>query len=278
MNLLAVLNAIGALVIFVGAAMLVPLGVALGYGDGDAAALGTSSALTIASGLVLYFLTRHRLDLRVKDGFGVVGFGWTAMAVFGSMPFVLSGEIPSFTDAVFETMSGFTTTGATILTDIEALPRGILFWRSFIQWIGGMGIIVLSLAILPMLGVGGMQLYRAEAPGPSPDKLTPRIRQTAAYLWGVYLFLSVVEAVALALAGMSWYEAVCHTFTTMATGGFSTRNASIAAFDSPLIHWIITLFMLLAGVSRSSSQPFSLCASATTSSGGSAPPRSRSSR
>ena len=151
------------------------------------------------------------------------------------------------TDAVFETMSGFTTTGATILVDIEAAPHGILFWRSMIQWIGGMGIIVLSLAILPMLGVGGMQLFRAEAPGPSPDKLTPRIRQTAAYLWVVYAVISAVEIAALMLAGMDLFDAVCHTFTTMATGGFSTRNASIAAYDSAAIDWIIVFFMFLAG-------------------------------
>jgi trk system potassium uptake protein TrkH len=148
---------------------------------------------------------------------------------------------------MFETMSGFTTTGASILSDIEAMPRGLLFWRCFTQWIGGMGIIVLSLAIMPILGVGAMQLYRAEAPGPTPDKLTPRIRQTAVLLWGVYLVLSVAEAFALRLAGMSWYDAVCDTFTTMATGGFSTRTASIAAFHNPSIHWIILVFMAAAG-------------------------------
>ena len=247
MNGRGVLNAVGALVVFVGVAMLAPLGVALHYGQGDARAFGISAAATVAAGVLIFLLTRGSSDLGVRDGFGVVGFGWTAMAVFGSLPLMLAGTCDSFTDALFETMSGFTTTGATILTDIEAAPRGVLFWRSLIQWIGGMGIIVLSLAILPMLGVGGMQLYRAEAPGPTPDKLTPRIRQTAAYLWGVYVLISAAEAVALFLAGMSWYDAVCHTFTTMATGGFSTRNASIAAFDSAWIDAILVFFMLLAG-------------------------------
>ncbi|MEZ5064828.1 MAG: TrkH family potassium uptake protein [bacterium] len=247
MNYRAVLNAVSALIVFVGIAMLVPFGVALGYREGDAVALGVSAVLTAGFGLLVFFLTRHPRELRVKDGFGVVCLGWTAMAVFGALPFLLSGSVVHFTDAVFETMSGFTTTGATILVDIEAVPRGVLFWRSFIQWIGGMGIIVLSLAILPMLGVGGMQLYRAEAPGPSPDKLTPRIRQTAAYLWVVYAVISLAEAVALRFAGMDWFDSVCHTFTTMATGGFSPRNASVAAYDSAAVHWIMTFFMVLAG-------------------------------
>ncbi len=247
MNLRGVLNAVGALVFFVGVAMVVPLGVALFEGTRDAAALGLSAVVTVIVGGALFFLTRGSFDLRVRDGFGVVGFGWTAMALFGSLPFVLSGVTDGPVDALFETMSGFTTTGASILTDIESVPRGILFWRSFIKWIGGMGIIVLSLAILPMLGVGGMQLYRAEAPGPTPDKLTPRIRQTAAYLWGVYVLISALEVLALVLAGMPLYDAVCHTFTTMATGGFSTRGASIAAYESARIDWIIIFFMFLAG-------------------------------
>ena len=178
MNGRGVLHAVGALIAFVGVAMAVPLGVALHYGQGDARAFVLSAAITAVTGIGLFVSTRGAADLSTRDGFGVVGFGRTAMAAFGSLPFLLSGTCSTFTDALFETMSGFTTTGATILTDVEAAPRGILFWRSFIQWIGGMGIIVLSLAILPVLGVGGMQLYRAEAPGPSPDKLTPRIRSS----------------------------------------------------------------------------------------------------
>ena len=248
MNLRVVFKAVGALVICVGAAMFVPLVVAILEGSSDVRALAVSAALSIVAGGGVLLLTRGSLSLSTKDGFGVVAFGWIAMTLVGSLPFLLSGVTPSFTDAFFETMSGFTTTGASILTDIEATPRGILFWRSLIQWIGGMGIIVLSLAILPMLGVGGMQLYRAEAPGPSPDKLTPRIRQTAAYLWVVYVVISALEALALRLAGMTTFDAVCHTFTTMATGGFSTRNASIAAYESPVIEWIITWFMFLAGM------------------------------
>jgi trk system potassium uptake protein TrkH len=242
-----VLNAVGALLLFLAVGLLVPLGVALGYGSGDARAFGVTLAVTAAAGLAMFVPTRGAV-LGTREGFGVVVFGWTAIALCGSLPFVLSGAIPDFTDAFFETMSGFTTTGASVLADIDGLPRGVAFWRCFIQWLGGMGIIVLSLAILPMLGVGGMQLYQAEAPGPSAEKLTPRIRQTAVLLWSVYLVLSVAECVLLKLAGMGWYDAVCHTFTTMATGGFSTRGASIAAYDSAAIDWIIVVFMFLAGV------------------------------
>jgi trk system potassium uptake protein TrkH len=247
MNLRGVFHAVGLLLLFVGVAMLAPLGVSLAHGGGDARAIAAAFGVTILAGFAVYLVTRGARDLSPRDGFGVVVFGWTAMAVFGTLPYLFSGAIVDVTDAMFETMSGFTTTGASILSDIEAMPRGLLFWRCFTQWIGGMGIIVLSLAIMPILGVGAMQLYRAEAPGPTPDKLTPRIRQTAVLLWGVYLVLSVAEAFALRLAGMSWYDAVCHTFTTMATGGFSTRTASIAAFHNPSIHWIILVFMAAAG-------------------------------
>ncbi|NNE44098.1 MAG: TrkH family potassium uptake protein, partial [Gemmatimonadetes bacterium] len=247
MNIPGVINAVGALLIFVAVALLAPLGIAVLYDSGDAPAFVKTLIVAAVTGLALFLPTRGRADPGARDGFGVVTFGWAAVALIGSLPFILSGAVPSVTDAVFETMSGFTTTGASILTDIEALPAGVAFWRCFVQWLGGMGIIVLSLAILPMLGVGGMQLYAAEAPGPTVEKLTPRIRQTAALLWSVYLVLSVMEAVALRLAGMNWYEAACHTFTTMATGGFSTRNASIAAYNSPLIEWIIIVFMVMAG-------------------------------
>lgn len=246
MNPRGVLNAVGALLLFVAASVLLPLGVSLGYEDGHAQAFAITLAITTGVGLAAFLPTRGTV-LGTRDGFGVVAFGWAAIALFGSLPFVLSGAIPDFTDALFETMSGFTTTGASILSDIDGLPPGIAFWRCFIQWLGGMGIIVLSLAILPMLGVGGMQLYQAEAPGPSAEKLTPRIRQTAGLLWSVYLVLSVMECVLLRLAGMDWFDSVCHTFTTMATGGFSTRGASVAAYDSALIDWIIIVFMFMAG-------------------------------
>ncbi len=255
MNLRSVLNAVGALIAGEGVAMLIPLVVAVHYGDGDAPALALAAAVAFFCGTALFLAAGRAGELGVRDGFGVVTLGWTAMAFFGSVPFLLDGSIPSFTDAFFETMSGFTTTGASILTAVTddpdgsrfALPRGLLFWRSLIQWFGGMGIIVLSLAILPMLGVGGTQLYRAEVPGVTHDKLTPRIRQTALYLYTVYVIISAAEVGALMLAGLDWYDASCHTFTTMATGGFSTRPESIAAFGNPHVAWIITFFMFLAG-------------------------------
>jgi trk system potassium uptake protein TrkH len=168
------------------------------------------------------------------------------ISLFGTLPFIISGTIPSFTNAFFETMSGFTTTGATILDDVESLPRSILFWRSLTHWIGGMGIIVLSVAILPFLGIGGMQLYMAEMPGVKKDKLRPRITDTAKRLWGIYVLLTFVETGFLMFGGMDLFESLCHAFGTVATGGFSTRNGSIAEF-SPYIQYVITVFMILAG-------------------------------
>lgn len=228
--------------------MLTPLPFSLYYQSDDLSALTISAAITAMTGLILVRLTRIERDVRVREGFAIVTFGWLLASAFGALPFVISGAVPSYTDAFFETISGFTTTGATILTDIEALPRGVLFWRSFTHWLGGMGIILLSLAILPFLGVGGMQLFKAEVPGPVADKLAPRVTQTAKILWGVYIALSAAQTLLLLLGGMSLYDALCHTFGTMATGGFSTRNASIAAYPSPYLQWVIILFMFLAGV------------------------------
>ncbi|KAF5029272.1 Trk system potassium uptake protein TrkH [anaerobic digester metagenome] len=175
-------------------------------------------------------------------------FTWIIISLFGAMPYVLSGVTPSYTNAFFETMSGFTTTGSTIFSDIEALPKGILFWRSLTHWIGGMGIILLTLAVLPILGIGGMQLFVAEVPGVTPDKLHPRITQTAKRLWLIYVALTLIQTLLLALGGMSLFDALCHAFGTMATGGFSTKNDSIAGF-SPYIQYVIILFMYLAGIS-----------------------------
>jgi trk system potassium uptake protein TrkH len=197
-------------------------------------------------------LTRGDINLSRRDGFGVVTFGWLSAALFGSLPYILSGVIPHPVSAIFETMSGFTTTGASVLTDLESVPRGIHFWRALTHWFGGMGVLVLCVAILPFLGVGGMQIYRAEMPGPSKDRLTPRITTTAKLLWGVYALLTVVETVLLKFVGrMGWFDALCHTFGTMATGGFSTYSASIGAFDSAVVDTIIIIFMFLAGINFS---------------------------
>lgn len=234
-----------------GGSMLLSLAIALYYGDGDALAFGISSAIIMLAGFLMYRLTGDKSDLQQRDGFAVVTLGWFAMGIAGALPFYISGAIPSITDSLFESLSGFTTTGASILTEIESLPHGILFWRSFTHWIGGMGIIVFSIAILPFLGVGGMQMFKAESPGPTADKLTPRIRGTAEILWGVYVAITVLEIVLLRFGGMGWFDSACHAFGTLATGGFSTKNASIAYYDSSYIHWIIILFMYLAGVNFS---------------------------
>lgn len=242
-----VIHILGLLLMFLGIAMLLPLPVSFYYQDGAHSSFLISAALSLVIGFLAFKFTRLDRDLLPKEGFAVVTFAWLALSAFGALPFLLSGAIPSYTDAFFETMSGFSTTGASILTDVEALPKAALFWRSLTHWVGGMGIIVLSLAILPFLGVGGMQLFKAEIPGPVVDKLTPRITETAKILWGVYLVLTIAETILLMLGGMTLFDALCHTFGTMATGGFSTRNASVAAFDSAYIEYVIILFMLIAG-------------------------------
>jgi trk system potassium uptake protein len=220
------------------------------YDEPDKMALSLSGGITLLSGLLMYFINK-KADFTVinkRDGFVIVTSTWVVISLFGTLPFLLSGSIDNFTDAFFETMSGFTTTGATILTDIESVSKGILYWRSITQWIGGMGIIVFVLAIMPILGIGGMQLFIAEVPGPTKDKLHPRITETAKRLWGIYVLFTMLQAVLLYAGGMSVFESLCHSFTTMATGGFSTRNASIAAF-SPYIQYVTTVFMFLAGTS-----------------------------
>ena len=209
--------------------------------------------ITMIAGLLLFGLFRKAKVKQIshREGMAIVAIGWVAVGFFGAIPFYLGAEFNTFVDAFFESVSGFTTTGSSILTNIEAVSKGLLFWRSFIQWLGGMGIIVLSVAILPFLGVGGMQLYKAEVPSPVPDKLKPRIRDTATILWKVYALISLAEVALLMTGGMSLYDALCHTFTTMPTGGFSTKNASIAHYDSVYFDVVIIFFMLLAGINFS---------------------------
>lgn len=240
---------LGTLLVIVGLMMATCIPWAIYYNEPWMAYI-YSSGITVLSGLILrlFHLKNINRDVKKRDGFLIVTFGWLFMALFGTLPFLFTGAIPSFTLAFFETMSGFTTTGATILTDIEAMPKGILFWRSLTHWIGGMGIIVLTIAILPLLGVGGMQLFIAESPGVTPDKLHPRITETAKRLWIIYFVLTLIEMTLLRLGGMSFFDAINHAFATMATGGFSTKNASIAAFDNPYLHYVIILFMFLAGI------------------------------
>jgi trk system potassium uptake protein TrkH len=250
MNFKSVFHLIAVLLEATGIAILFCAGIAFLYGDPATAKTGllASGVISLISGVLLAYCTRGPVLLSRRDGFGVVTFGWVAVALFGSLPYLLSGVIPDPVSAMFETISGFTTTGASVLTNLEAVPRGILFWRALTQWFGGMGVLVLCVAILPFLGVGGMQVYRAEMPGPSKDRLTPRIATTAKLLWGLYALMSLVQTLLLMAGGMDWFDASCHTFATMSTGGFSTRTASLAAYDSLYLDLVITGFMFLAGV------------------------------
>lgn len=229
--------------------MLLSALVSLIYKDGVAFKIVIAGVLTMLFGAVSMLLTRtHRKEMNKREGYIVVTFGWIIMSLSGTLPYVLTDSIPSFTNAFFETMSGYTTTGASILNDIEAVPKGVLFWRSTTHWIGGMGIIVLAVAILPLLGIGGMQLFAAEAPGPSADKLHPRITDTAKRLWLIYFGYTAAETLFLKLAGMSFFDAINHSMATLSTGGFSTKNASLAYWNhQPIIQYIVIVFMFLAG-------------------------------
>ncbi|MBI9071435.1 MAG: TrkH family potassium uptake protein [Melioribacteraceae bacterium] len=232
--------------------MLSSISFSLYYGENDLFPLLISGIGISLIGAVLYLFTRKcNQDIKKREGYIVVSLGWLSMSLFGALPFVIHGAIPSYTDAFFETISGFTTTGASILNNIEELPHGLLFWRSLTQWLGGMGMIVLSLAILPILGIGGMQLFVAEVPGPTKDKIHPRVRETAKRLWGIYVLLTATETLLLIIGGMSFFDAINHAFTTMATGGFSTKQASVAYWQSPFIHYVITMFMFFAGINFS---------------------------
>jgi trk system potassium uptake protein TrkH len=251
-NIKIVASTLGALIFFLGVALLFPAAVALIFGEAAWWSFLVTALAALGGGAGLWRGLRSDDELRVREGFAIVALAWFVLSLIGALPFVLSGVLETYTDAFFETMSGFTTTGATILGGaetpaIEDIPKAFLFWRSLAHWLGGMGIIVLTLAILPILGVGGMQLYKAEVPGPSADKLTPRVRETAKRLWLIYVGITVVEALLL-LPEMSLFDSINHAFATMATGGFSTQNGSIGQYNSAYIDWVITVFMFLAGV------------------------------
>ena len=250
-NIKVITKILGTLLLMNAGFMALCLPVSLYYGEDDWLAILLSAAITGAVGFSSKFFTRKlpNKELKKRDGYLVVTSGWIVMSIFGALPYLLSGSIPDFTNAFFETISGYTTTGASIINNIEGVPKGILFWRSLTQWIGGMGIIVLAVAILPFLGIGGMQLFVAEAPGITPDKLQPRIQDTAKRLWLIYVGLTLVESVLLYFGGMTIYDAVNHSLTTMATGGFSTKNASAAHYDTPFIQYTLIVFMFLAGTS-----------------------------
>ena len=239
----------GLLLLCNGGFMLLAAVVSGVYEDGATLSITLASLTTMFVGVFSMYYTRgHKKEVKQKEGYIIVTFGWIIMSISGMLPYLFSGAVPNVTNAFFETVSGYTTTGSSIMDDIEAMPEGILFWRSLTHWIGGMGIIVLAIAILPLLGIGGMQLFSAEAPGPSADKLHPRITDTAKRLWLIYFGYTIAETILLQIAGMSFFDAINHAMATLSTGGFSTKNASVAYWnDQPLIQYIIIFFMFLAG-------------------------------
>ena len=247
MNFHVVAYVLGCLIALLGAFQLPTVLVALLYRE-PWWPYAATAAIGIGAGAALALAIRSDdWRLHPREGFLIVAAGWVLASVFGALPYVLTGALGPV-DAFFEAVSGFTTTGSTVLSGLESRPRGLLLWRSFTQWIGGMGIILFTIALLPLLGIGGMQLFKAEVPGPVKDKIRPRLVETARELWVIYVGLTVAECGALLLAGMPPFEAVCHSFTTLATGGFSTRDLSVGAFGSPAIEWVVTVFMMLAGV------------------------------
>ena len=251
MNFPVIFRILGALLMLFSLTQLPPALVSVYYDDGSAQAFITAFVITFISGLVFWLLTmRNRQELKIRDCFLVVTLFWTVLGTFGSIPFLMSSQVDMhFTDAVFESISGLTTTGATVLSGLDSLPRSILYYRQQLQWLGGLGIIAIAVAILPMLGIGGMQLYRAEAPGPVKDnKLLPRVTETAKALLFIYIALTLVCGLAYYFAGMSIFDAIGHSFATVAIGGFSTHDASIGYFDSPTIEIIAIVFMVISGI------------------------------
>ena len=248
-NTRMVFRTMGALLLIESVFMTLALGVSLWYGEADSDVFLLSTIVTLLAG-VIGLLVGRRAESRMgeREGYVIVAMVWVVFSAFGLLPYYLSGQVPSFTDAWFESMSGFTTTGATIIPDLEVITHGLLFWRSLTQWIGGMGIIVLSIAILPIFGLNGMQLYAAEVSGLTYEKVSPRIADTAKMMWSIYLLLTATEVAALWLCGMDVFDAICHSFSTIATGGFSTHNNSLEFYDSAAIHYTVTFFMFISGI------------------------------
>ena len=248
-NTRMVFRTMGALLLIEAVFMALALGVSLWYGEADSGVFLLSTIITLLAG-VIGLLVGRGAESRMgeREGYVIVAMVWVVFSSFGLLPYYLSGQVPSLTDAWFESMSGFTTTGATIIPDLEVITHGLLFWRSLTQWIGGMGIIVLSIAILPIFGLNGMQLYAAEVSGLTYEKLSPRIADTAKMMWSIYLLLTATEVAALWLCGMDVFDAVCHSFSTIATGGFSTHNNSLEFYDSAAIHYTVTFFMFVSGI------------------------------
>lgn len=246
MNYGVILKTLGALLASESIAMLPAMLLAVFYGEKATGAFGLSIALVGITGIFLYHITPRRPNIGYREGFAIVAFGWLFISAFGALPFYLTGATSTYLDAFFESASGFTTTGASVIPDVEILPQSVLFWRALTHWLGGMGILVLTLAFLQTFRAGTMQMYKAESPGPVPGKLVPKMKETAQLLYGVYLVITLAEIILLKAAGLGWFDAVTHTFATVGTGGFSTKNASIGHFDSPLVEYIVTIFMLIS--------------------------------
>ena len=247
LNFRVVSRILGMLLVCEALLMLPSLAVATYYKGTDIHAFALSILITGLVGVPLTFLKTGKKIMYARDGFAIVALGWILLSIFGGLPFFISGAIPSFIDCFFETSSGFTTTGASILTDIEILPRGILFWRSFTHWVGGMGVIVLTLAILPSVGAGAMQMMKAESPGPNPGKIVPKVAETAKILYGIYILITIVEIILLKVAGLPYFDAAIHTFGTVGTGGFSNLNASVGGYNNLAVEIIITIFTFMCG-------------------------------
>lgn len=246
-----IINVLGHLLIVEAGLMIPSLLVALYYGSYDWKAILFSILITGIAGLLMSRIFKYKQSIQAKEGLAIVGFGWILASIFGALPFIFSGTITSWIDAFFETISGFTTTGASIVDNIESFPKGILFWRSFTHWIGGMGILVFTVALLPMFGIGGFQIYKTESPGPTPDRIVPRVRDTAKILYTIYTIITAIEIILLVLGGMSLYDSAIHTFGTVGTGGFGIKANSVAYYQSTYIHLVIAIFMTLCGANFS---------------------------
>ncbi|NLN41438.1 MAG: TrkH family potassium uptake protein [Clostridiales bacterium] len=251
MNYGIIIKVLGNLLVFEALLMIPASLISLIYRQNDFYAFLISILLTAIVGFIMSRVKGSYKKMKAKDALAIVAIGWLLASFFGSLPFAISGSLPSFVDAFFETISGFTTTGSTVIKDVEILPKGILFWRSFTHWIGGMGIIVFTLAVIPTMGISGFQIFKAESPGPTADKIVPRIKDTARILYTTYIVITIIQTILLVIGGMSLYESVIHTFGTVGTGGYSTRNASIGAYNSTYIHIVITVFMILSGINFS---------------------------
>ncbi|MCK5348308.1 MAG: TrkH family potassium uptake protein, partial [Desulfobacula sp.] len=250
MNYNTIANVLGKLLIVTGCSMVFPLICSLYYQENDLNAIGITAIITIGLGYPLWRFFRRYNDLNIKDGFFIAFFGWILISAVSGLPFMIHGSIPSFTDAFFEMMSGYTTSGATILTDIEVVPHGLLFWRSQTHLLGGMGFLTLTIIFLPH-GMGGLRIFRAESsPGQviTKEKFMPRNRDTIIWLWGIYIILNIVETLLLCLGGMSIFDSLCHSFGTVSTSGYSPWNASIGHYNNAYFDWVIILFMFLGGM------------------------------